>query len=237
MHCGCIRNQDNPQRICFYSPANATARPEVDLLTMNQEQLQTILAKYLPPGSEEYATELMLRYKIQLKIKKPRLSKLGDYRPPKPGEAHRISLNKDLNPFAFLVTFLHEVAHLVNYEQFRGKVAPHGSEWKSQFQQISVPVFQKEILPTDVYLALLNYLKNPKASSCTDANLVKTLRRYDINNPWILVEQIGVGLLFETQDGRQFRKLERMRTRFRCKEESTGKIYLVPGLMNCKPVL
>jgi SprT protein len=204
---------------------------------MNRQQLQAILSKYLPAGSEEYATELMLQYKIQLKIKKPRLSKLGDYRPPKPGEAHRISLNKDLNPFAFLVTFLHEVAHLVNFEEFRGRVAPHGSEWKSHFQQVSVPIFNKDILPTDVYLALLNYLKNPKASSCTDANLVRTLRKYDLDNPWILVEDIGVGLLFETQDGRQFRKLERMRTRYRCKEESSGRIYLVPGLMNCKPIL
>lgn len=204
---------------------------------MNSSQLQAIFSKYLPPGSEEYAAELMLKYKIQLKIKKPRLSKLGDYRPPKPGEAHRISLNKDLNPFAFLVTFLHEVAHLINFEEFRGRVAPHGSEWKMQFQEVSRPIFNKEILPTDIYLALLNYLKNPKASSCTDANLVRTLRKYDVENPWVLVEEIQVGLLFETQDGRQFRKLERMRTRYRCKEENTGKIYLVPGLMNCKPIL
>jgi len=28
-----------------------------------------------------------------------------------------------------------------------------------------------------------------------------------------------------------------MRTRYRCQELKTGKIYLVPGLMQCKPVL
>lgn len=203
---------------------------------MNQQQLHQILSKYLPDGTVDYAVELMLQYKIQLRIKKPRLSKLGDYRPPKPGEAHQISLNKDLNPYSFLVTYLHEVAHLLNFEEFRGKVAPHGIEWKINFKKISEPVFSKHVLPDDVYLALLNYLKNPKASSCTDPQLVRTLKRYDTNNDYILVEDIAIGHIFQTPDGRKFRKLEKVRSRFRCIEEHSGKIYLVPGLMNCSPI-
>jgi hypothetical protein len=53
----------------------------------------------------------------------------------------------------------------------------------------------------------------------------------------MLVEEIPSNEIFETQDGRRFMKLEKMRTRFRCQELKTGKIYLVPGLMQCKPVL
>ncbi len=203
---------------------------------MNQQQLHQILSKYLPEGTVEYAVEIMLQYKIQLRIKKPRLSKLGDYRPPLPGEAHKISLNKDLNPYSFLITYLHEVAHLINFEEFRGRVAPHGSEWKMNFQKISQPVFSKNVLPDDIYLALINYLKNPKASSCTDPQLVRTLKRYDTHNEYILVEDIALGHEFQTPDGRKFRKLEKVRSRFRCIEEHTGKIYLVPGLMNCTPI-
>lgn len=204
---------------------------------MNKDQLIPVLQKYLPTGSELYAADLMEKHKIQLRIKNPRLTKLGDYRPPTQNSSHRISINKDLNPFSFLITFIHEVAHLVNFEKSGPRVPPHGNEWKKEFQIVSTPIVQQNILPSDVHAALNRYLKNPKASSCTDPFLVRTLRQYDAENEWVLVEEIQLGLNFETQDGRQFKKQEKMRTRFRCTEIKTGKIFLVPGLMQCKPII
>lgn len=195
------------------------------------------MRKYLPQGSELYAADLMEKHKIQLRIKNPRLTKLGDYRPPTSENSHRISINRDLNPFAFLITFMHEVAHLLNFENSGPRVPPHGIEWKREFQMVSGPIVQQHILPNDVHAALNRYLKNPKASSCTDAQLVRTLRNYDEASEWVLVEEIPMGLIFETQDGRKFKKLEKMRTRFRCTELQSGKTYLVPGLMQCKPVI
>lgn len=132
---------------------------------------------------------------------------------------------------------MHEVAHLVNFEKSGPRVPPHGIEWKREFQVVSTPIIQQNLLPNDVHSALNRYLKNPKASSCTDANLVRTLRNYDATQEHMLVEEIPSNEIFETQDGRRFMKLEKMRTRFRCQELKTGKIYLVPGLMQCKPVL
>jgi hypothetical protein len=204
---------------------------------LDKEQLIPVLKKYLPNGSEHYAADLMSHHKIQLRIKNPRLTKLGDYRPPTNESSHRISINRDLNPFAFLITFMHEVAHLVNFEKSGPRVPPHGIEWKREFQVVSNPIIQQNLLPTDVHSALNRYLKNPKASSCTDANLVRTLRNYDTSKEWLLVEEIPYQEFFETQDGRKFTKLEKMRTRFRCQEIKTGKIYLVPGLMQCKPII
>jgi hypothetical protein len=204
---------------------------------LNKEQLIPVLQKYLPSGSEHYAADLMSHHKIQLRIKNPRLTKLGDYRPPTNESSHRISINRDLNPFSFLITFMHEVAHLVNFEKSGPRVPPHGIEWKREFQVVSTPIIQLNLLPNDVHSALNRYLKNPKASSCTDANLVRTLRNYDTSQEHMLVEEIPSNEIFETQDGRRFMKLEKMRTRFRCQELKTGKIYLVPGLMQCKPVL
>ena len=204
---------------------------------MNKEQLIPVLQKYLPSGSEHYAADLMSHHKIQLRIKNPRLTKLGDYRPPTNESSHRISINRDLNPFSFLITFMHEVAHLVNFEKSGPRVPPHGIEWKREFQVVSTPIIQRNLLPNDVHSALNRYLKNPKASSCTDANLVRTLKKYDASQEHMLVEEIPSNEIFETQDGRRFMKLEKMRTRFRCQELKTGKIYLVPGLMQCKPVL
>lgn len=203
---------------------------------MTRGELQKILARFMPPGTEGYAAELLVRHSIQLHIKKPRSSKYGDYRPPMPGEDHRISLNKDLNQFAFLVTFLHEIAHLLNHEKYAGRVMPHGLEWKKHFQLVSVPVFEMNVLPNDVRTALSRYLSNPAASSCSDPTLFRTLRKYDPEGSHVLVEEIPFNTRFKLQDGRQFLKISKNRTRYTCKEVSTGRIYLVPGLATCEIV-
>ena len=126
---------------------------------------------------------------------------------------------------------------LLNFEKSGPRVPPHGIEWKREFQIVSAPIIQQNLLPNDVHSALNRYLRNPKASSCTDANLVRTLRNYDASQDYLLVEEIPSKQIFETQDGRRFMKLEKMRTRYRCQEVKTGKIYLVPGLMQCKPII
>ncbi len=199
-----------------------------------RQQLLVVLKKYLPVGTEDYAADLLLQHRIHLYIKKPRATKYGDYRPPMPGENHRISVNKDLNPYAFLITFLPEVAHLLNFEKHRGRVFPHGQEWKLFFKEVSLPVFQQSVLPADVHVSLNQYLGNPKASSCSSPQLVRTLRKYDADTTWVLVEEVPYNTVFSTKDGRTFIKGERMRTRYRCVEEASGKVFLVPGLMNCR---
>ncbi len=204
---------------------------------MKVDQLLHILKKYLPDGMEHYAAEILVHYKIQLHIKNPRSTKYGDYRAPLPGENHRISLNRDLNSYAFLITFMHEVAHLLNFEKFGHKVNPHGAEWKQYFQLVSKPVLEKKVLPHDVGYALSKYLINPAASSCSDPMLFRTLRKYDADSSWVLVEEIPMHAPFELQDGKQFVKIEKNRTRYTCKEIRSGRIYLVPGLAQCKPIL
>ncbi len=205
---------------------------------MAHSELLVILKKYLPEGSADYAHDILWKYGIQLRIKKPRATKLGDYRPPQPGEAHRISINKDLNRYAFLVTFLHETAHLINFEKRGFKVQPHGLEWKQEFQLVTKPMLHEKILPNDVQNALHRYLKNPKASSCTDPFLFKTLRNYDDRpDHMVLLESIPLQTVFRTKDGRIFTKVEKMRSRYRCVENQTGKIYLVPGLLEVEIVI
>ena len=200
--------------------------------------LKEVLGKYLPTGSVDYAHDLLWKYGIQLHIKKPRTTKFGDYRYPRPGEPHRISVNNNLNPYAFLVTFLHEAAHLVNFEK-RGRhnIKPHGKEWKLEFREIATPVLNKEFLPEPVLYALDGYLSNPKASSCTDPKLFRTLKKYDLQQDIkLMVEEVPMEGNFRTKDGRVFKKVEKLRSRYRCIEVKTAKIYLVPGLMEVELV-
>ena len=69
------------------------------------------LAAYVPEGSLEPVLEYLHRYKIHLTITKERNSILGDYRHAINQKNHRISVNGNLNKYAFLVTLLHEIAH------------------------------------------------------------------------------------------------------------------------------
>jgi len=175
---------------------------------MRRSELEHILKRYMPESVVSYAADYLIEHRIQLRITQPRRSKYGDYRPPLPGEDHRISVNSDLNIYAFTVTFFHEIAHLTNWSRHANRVNPHGPEWKNAFRDIMLPVTRAAVLPDDVNHALNLYLAKPKASTCSDPQLFRTLRKY--------------GLIFQ--------KGARRRSRYECLEIRTGKTYLVPGL-------
>lgn len=202
-----------------------------------ESKLLLTLQKYLPAGSADYAHDLLWKYGIQLHIKKPRKTKLGDYRPPKQGEPHRISVNNDLNPYAFLITFLHETAHLINFEKNGFKVKPHGYEWKKEFHQVALPMLSAEFLPTEVLNAVTRYTKNPSASSCTSPELVRALKVYDLNvSGTVLLESLPEGSHFYIEN-REFKKGPKLRSRFRCIEIKSNRWYFVPGLLEVKPLI
>ena len=154
------------------------------------------LTPFLPLGTENYIAELIIENKTKFKISKKRKTKLGDYKIPFNGEGHRISVNGDLNQYAFLITTIHEFAHLKAFEYHGLKIKPHGIEWKSEFSKLFQPIFGLSILPDDVKSALTKYLKNAKASSCTDEALYRVLKRYDKGEA-LLVEHLKPGETFK----------------------------------------
>jgi len=163
---------------------------------------------------------------FKLKIKKERSTRLGDYTSPRNGLNHVITVNHNLNKFAFLITLVHEVAHLVTYNQHRNTVSPHGTEWKQNFQKLMQPFLNTEIFPLEVFSALRRYMNNPAASSCTDVNLLRTLKLHDENSDTIFLEYLPANAVFLYNGSRLFQKGERIRKRFKCREVATGAIYL-----------
>jgi SprT protein len=185
------------------------------------------LQNYLPLGSYEIVIEYIYTYKIQLTVSKSRQSVLGDYRHAYLDKGHRISVNGDLNKYAFLVTLLHEIAHLITFEKHGRKVQPHGTEWKTNFGNLLSTFTAKNIFPSDIEQALIRSIKNPAASSCGDEKLLRVLKNYDKPKEGILfVEQIAAGEKFVIKGNRIFEKGEKIRKRFKCKEIATGKWYL-----------
>lgn len=194
---------------------------------MKQEAPLHALANYLPEGTFEQVIEYITHYKVHLTITRERQSVLGDYRHPYQEKGHRISINGGLNKYAFLLTLLHEIAHLVTFMIYGNRVSAHGKEWKQEYSKILRQFVGKEYMPPDVEAAVRESLHNPGASSCADEGLMRVLKRYDRKKEnHYLVEQLPPGQLFKTKDGRIFRKGERIRKRYRCEEVPSKKVYL-----------
>lgn len=185
------------------------------------------LNQYLPPGSFEEVSHYLQHYKVQLTITRERKSVLGDYRNKHADKTHRISINGNLNQYAFLITLLHELAHLFTYERFGHRVMAHGPEWKNEFSKVLAQFLLKKIFPPDIHKILLTTLQNPAASSCADTALLRVLHRYDkIKEGMSLIETLPIGSTFKIKGGREFKKAEKVRKRFKCVEVATGKMYL-----------
>jgi SprT protein len=185
------------------------------------------LQSYLPTGSYDAVLEYIYQYKIQLTIARSRQSILGDYRHAHQDKGHRISVNGDLNKYSFLVTLLHEIAHLITYEKHGRKVQPHGKEWKQFFGGILSNFIGKNIFPIDLEKALQKSILNPAASSCGDEKLLRALKKYDTAKEGVLLlEQLEEGVAFKIKGNRFFIKGERIRKRFKCQEIATKKWYL-----------
>ena len=185
------------------------------------------LQRFLPPETYEAVLQYLQFYKVHLTVAAERKSILGDYRHSTHFSNHRISVNGNLNKFSFLITLLHELAHLLTFEQFGNKVPSHGREWKTTYGKLLEQFLKNKIFPADIEHELLHSLKNPAATSCAEDGLLRVLRRYDDKKSHRrLVEEIPENAIFRCDDGRVFKRGEKMRKRFKCMEVNTGRVYL-----------
>ena len=190
---------------------------------------EEVFRRFVPEAAVAYCNKLYQKLNFEFKVKKARSTKFGDYRIHFDSGKQTITINNDLNPYAFLVTYLHEVAHLIAFNQYGRTIQPHGKEWKQCFRDVSKPMLLESIFPPPVLNALVKYLKNPKASSCSDPALYQVLRQFDSQETKLLLQDIPVGQLF-VFNGKQFIKLEKKRTRSVCKEVKTKRKYSISEL-------
>jgi len=193
---------------------------------LQKESYRNVFERFVPIHAVYYCLDLWWDYKFEFKITKGRQTKLGDYRFHPVKKVHVVSVNNNLNPFAFLITYIHEVAHLVVYNEHKHRVSPHGQEWKNAFKKLMLPMLRADVFPDDILRVLARHMKNPKASSYSDPKLIVTLNRYDKDQSGILLSQLNVNDQF-IFNKRLFNKIELRRTRVLCEEIKTGKKYLI----------
>ena len=189
------------------------------------------LKAYLPDGSFDLVMPLILQHRVHLTISRQRQTKLGDYRNAYGNKNHRISVNGNLNKYSFLITLLHELAHLLAFEQYGNRIQPHGNEWKKTYAAILKDFLALHIFPTDIAHELKATLHNPAASSCAEDELQRILMRYDTKRPGIkMVEELTTGQQFRIPGGRTFVRGEIIRKRIKCFELPAMKPYLFSPL-------
>jgi SprT protein len=196
---------------------------------MTAEKVLAILQQHIPEKAVPYCFSLWNDKPFLLKISKSRQSKIGDFTSRSHAQHPRITLNHDLNPYTFLITYLHEVAHLHVFLHYGNRVDPHGPHWKRAFQLLMQPVLLPEIFPAEIFYALSSHMANPKASSFADSELTKALRAFDAgSNNHLVLGDLPEGSVFHL-NGKYFTKGKLKRTRIICKETKSKRHYLVPA--------
>ncbi|MCQ0112587.1 SprT-like family protein [Zhouia amylolytica] len=184
-----------------------------------------VLKKYVPDNAAQPCFELIKQNEVHLKVVNERVTRHGDYRRLSNG-MHQITVNASLNKYRFLITLIHEIAHLIAFQKYGRYIKPHGNEWKYTFQQLMLPFIRPEIFPSVLLPVLANHFRNPKASSDTDAKLSLALKQFDEGPDKTFIFELPYGSLFRIYNGKIFKKGNRKIKRYECLEVNSGKVYL-----------
>ncbi len=204
-----------------------------------RQTVNDVLAAYIPVDAVEAVSHILETHSIHLRITRNRLTKLGDYKPGRNGSPHQISVNGDLNIYEFLLVFLHELAHLKVYERHGRKVAPHGREWKEEYGAMIRRFTGAGLFHPSVCGLLVDYSYRVKASGVAVVDVARALRAFDKDQKppaWLFLDEIKDTGVFQTRNGRMFRKEEKVRTRFRCLCLDNKKRYLIHAAAKVKPL-
>ncbi|MEZ4901543.1 MAG: sprT domain-containing protein [Spirosomataceae bacterium] len=188
--------------------------------------MKQILQRHVPAAAVDYCYEFWERYQFDFIATRPRQSRFGDFTA-RPQKRERITVNINLNPYNFLITYLHEVAHLEVYRKFNQRQPPHGIAWKSHFRDLLIPVMNEYVFPISVLSPLLHYAQNPTASTGTYLPLIQALKNIDTpQSDLVMVAQLAEGKTFILNQKVFVRGTQR-RTRIVCIERHSQKKYLV----------
>ncbi|GAA5033155.1 metallopeptidase [Marivirga lumbricoides] len=192
-----------------------------------EQNIYKRLQRFVPEHAVDLAFSLWKEHPFRFVVSKARATKLGDFRKKPSDDLAIITVNENLNPYAFLITYVHEVAHHRVYTVHKNSVLPHGNEWKLAFQKIMLPFQTSQIFPAEVLKALNSYMRNPKAASLSDIKLAQALQKQDnFAHPHEVSLMELEGDKFKLEN-KVFQKLENRRTRIKCVELKSGKNYLV----------
>ncbi len=198
-----------------------------------------VLKPFIPESAVEIVSKWISAHPLQIRISQARATKLGDFSPPSPQRRfHKISVNRNLNKYSFLITLTHEYAHLLCWEKYKNRVKPHGNEWKDIYKTLLFTLLESKIFPREIEYELTKIIVgNVYASSTSEKELSKTLHDFNTEKePGVLLEELAEDTLFKLHTGKVFRKGSKIRTRYRCYCVSNKRWYYVSPIARVVPI-
>ncbi len=192
---------------------------------MDSQNNYLILKPYLPENSLTEVREMIEKYQVNIRLAKNRKRIHGTYYRPTKHDGHRISINQNLNPYAFLITFLHEFAHL--YSWVYDHSFQHGKIWQKHFSSLLLRFITLKAFPIDIETALLLHIENVKSSDFLDVNLSRILQKYDnidLKENEAMLADIPVSAFF-SYNNKTYINQGLMRKYYLCKDIATNKKY------------
>ena len=193
------------------------------------------ITDFVPAEARNYCLSLLIESRVKVKVTAQRITRHGDYKQLADG-THRITLNTSKNPYRFLITFIHELAHLQAFEKYGRRIKPHGNEWKQTFTYMMVPLLRPEIFPNDLLPILATHFRNPRASSSTDSALAMALKVYDPPSDKSVVAELSEGSSFRLYNGKSFKRGKKRVKRIECHEIGSGRVYLFQPHAEVEPI-
>jgi len=191
---------------------------------------------YIPKTSIFLVENLINEEDLIIKVVKARKTKHGDFRRLIDG-SNQITINHISNPYRFLITLIHELAHFRVNQNLKKRIKPHGIEWKKTFQLMMLPLLNNVIFPDEILSRLAHYLKNPSATTDSNINLVISLSKYDLQeNDNMFLLDIPNEDLFQHNEKKIYKKIGKLRKRYICKEIATSKRYLFSPVARVKKI-
>jgi SprT protein len=198
-----------------------------------------VLKPFIPESSFSQVLKWIQMYPLQIRISASRTSKLGDYRSPHgKNKYHKISINRTLNKYSFLITFTHEFAHLLCFEKHQNRVAPHGKQWKQIYKELLFELLESKIFPPEIEFELTkSIIGNIYASSSSEKELQKVLSVHNTHEEkGVILEELSPNSKFKIHNAKVFQKGEKMRTRYKCYCLTNKRWYFVSPIARVIPV-
>lgn len=193
------------------------------------KESEKLLLKFIPQGSLPQLKKWLEDYPVQIAIVDRRKTKAGDYRPAQKRKPPKITINIDRNPYRFLVTLTHEIAHHVAFSSFGPHIKPHGKEWKQTYLDLLLAFNRQQIFPEEFAATIPAYPARLKATTAGTPEMDKVLKSMDQpGEPLNYIEDIANETVFSLENGQSFKKIKKRRVRFLCQNLTNKKYYLFP---------
>jgi SprT protein len=165
---------------------------------------------------------------VLIHVTENRRSKHGDYRPSPCRRYGIVTVNAFGNPWQFLFTLLHELAHAETHIHHGARARPHGIQWKTIFSRLLLDFAGQDLFPESLTPFIRQHAMRPRYSSCADLKLAMALREYDTLDHRPMVAELPRGQRFSLDGVRVLTKRELSRTRYKC-TTARGREYYVPA--------